>query len=165
MSLVADIAKSYWAPGVVVATRLRVVSEPQALATLMGACLLIFVGQWPLIARAAFLDPEIEFQARLGGAMLAWIFIMPLVIYVVTAVIWAATRTLRIDISGLAVRFVVFWGLLAATPIWLLHCLFRGFSGNNWVTDIVGISVLAALVWVWFGGFRAALRLSGGLDE
>ena len=66
MSLVADIAKSYWAPGVVVATRLRVVSEPQALATLMGACLLIFVGQWPVIARAAFLDPEIE----LSGA--AW---------------------------------------------------------------------------------------------
>ena len=35
----------------------------------MLACALIFVAQWPRLSRAAFLDPSIELNARLAGAL------------------------------------------------------------------------------------------------
>jgi hypothetical protein len=162
MSLVSDIVASYPSPTKVVGTKLRLVTEPQALAVLMGACLLIFVGQWPWLARSAYLDPSIELQARLGGSILAWLFVMPLALYAVSGFIFVGTRILKVPIRGVALRFVIFWGLLAATPIWLVHGAFRAFAGDIWLTDIIGIGVLATLVWVWFGGFRAAVRLDGG---
>ena len=36
-----------------------------------AACALLFVAQWPVHARAAFYDPAMPLEARLGGALLA----------------------------------------------------------------------------------------------
>jgi len=40
--------------------------EDRALATLLGACVILFIAQWPFHARAAYLDPSIPLEARLA---------------------------------------------------------------------------------------------------
>ena len=59
--------------------------EGRALATLIGACLLIFVAQWPGLARAAYVDPAIPLDARMGGALLGTLFLLPPIAYAVAA--------------------------------------------------------------------------------
>ena len=103
--------------------------EDRALATLFGACLLIFVAQWPGLSRAAHLEPEIPLDARLGGALMAWLFIAPLAAYVIAAVSHAVARLLGGRGSWFGARLALFWALLAASPLWLLNGLVAGLIG------------------------------------
>lgn len=157
MSIVRDILRSYHVPADVVRERLAVSGEAQALGILAISCLLIFIAQWPRLARLAHLDPTIELNARIGGALLAWIFVMPLIFYILSGLVWLVFRAFGVRLGGLSVRFPLFWALLAAVPLWLLHGFFAGFLGSSILTDLVGLAVLCAFLFVWVVGQRSAL--------
>jgi hypothetical protein len=71
MPVSTDILESYVRPRQVFRRKLDGgTDEGRALATLIGACLLIFVAQWPGLARAAHADPAIPLDARMGGALM-----------------------------------------------------------------------------------------------
>jgi hypothetical protein len=105
----------------------------------MGACLLVFVSQWPVLSRQAYLDPSVPLDARMGGALMAWLFIVPLAAYVM-----AAASHLLAKVGGgrgtwFGARLALFWALLAASPLWLLNGLVAGFIGPGPALNLVGV--------------------------
>ena len=84
MQITADIIRSWLHPRKVMARRLSEgAREDRALAYLMIACVLIFVAQWPRLARDAQFDPSTPLDVRLGGTLFGWLFIAPLALYTV----------------------------------------------------------------------------------
>jgi hypothetical protein len=164
VSVVRDIARTYVAPREVQARRVSgAAREDRALAILMGACVLIFVAQWPRLSREAFLDPAIGFDARLAGALFGWIMVMPLVFYAVAMVVQLFLRLLGVTGAGFASRITLFWALFASTPLWLLTGLTAGFAGSGLGLTITGIAALGAFVVFWMAGVSviAAQRSEG----
>ena len=158
MSIVRDIVRTYRAPRQVQARRLSGgVREDRALAVLMGACVLIFVAQWPRLSREAFLDPSIAFDARLAGALFGWIMVMPLVFYALAMFVQLLLRVLGVTGAGFASRAVLFWALLASTPLWLLAGLAAGFVGSGVGLTIMGVAALGAFVIFWMAGVSVIL--------
>lgn len=158
MSALTDIAATYRGPGRVVRRLLgRGQREDRALAMLMSACALVFVAQWPRLAREAHLSGE-ELNPMLGGSLLAWIIIMPLVLYLLAALAHICARLLGGRGSFYGARLALFWALLAAAPLVLLHGLVAGFIGPGPQLTVVGVLWCAVFLWFWISGMVAAER-------
>jgi len=150
MGLVADIKATYRGPRAVMRRHLAVGQrEDRALMYLFLACLMIFVAQWPRLQREAFFDDSIPFDARLGGALMAWIFLAPLGLYAIAALSHAIARMLGGQGSWYSARMALFWALLAASPLWLLNGLMAGFAGPGAQTTVTGAIALAVFVLFW----------------
>lgn len=152
MSLVLDIAATYRGPRRVI-RRLTAgpEQESRALMYLMVACGLIFVAQWPRLRREAFLDSAqaVPFDARLGGALLAWIFLVPLAMYAIAWVSRGIARVMGGRGTGYTARLALFWSLLAATPLWLFYGLLAGFSGPGPSLTFAGLVAFAVFLLFW----------------
>lgn len=153
MSIVLDIIRTYRAPREVMSRRIGPeIREDRALAVLMGACIVIFIAQWPRLAREAYLEPGIEFDALLAGTLFAWLFVAPLLFYVLALVLQAFLRLARRPVHGYVVRMALFWGLLAACPLFLLTGLTSGFVGQGAALSLVSALALIALIVFWGAG-------------
>ncbi|MDJ0629830.1 MAG: YIP1 family protein [Rhodobacter sp.] len=151
MAVATDIAAMYRAPRQTVRRLLTMgVREDRALLYLMLACALIFVAQWPRLAREAHLDAAVPLDARIGGALLAWFFLAPLLLYAVAAITRLAARLLGGRGTWYTARLALFWSLLAAAPMWLLSGLAAGFLGPGGALQ--GVSALALGVFLVFWG-------------
>ncbi len=156
MSVVRDILAMYRAPRDVAAHRVGGARrEDRALAYLVAACVLIFVSQWPRLAREAALQPDIDLQARLAGALFAWVMVMPLAFYIFAFVLFMILRLFDQGVNAYHVRAALFWALLASVPLWLLSGLTAGFVGMGAAYTIISTLCLAAIVVF----ARAGLRL------
>ena len=105
--------------------------DDRALATLMAACLLMFVAQWPGLSRAAHLDPSIPLDARIAGALMATIFLLPPIMYAIAAVSHLVARAFGGKGSFYGARLALFWALLCIAPLMLFHGLVAGFIGQG----------------------------------
>ena len=153
MSVTRDIVRTYRHPRQVL--RRRVAGGPRedrALAVLMAACFLVFVAQWPYLARLAHEDPSVTLQMRLGGALMGWLFIAPLGAYVLAAITHAAARLVGGRASWFKARMALFWALLAASPLWLLNGLVAGFIGPGPSLNLVGAVAIGAFGVFWGAG-------------
>ncbi|WP_025052962.1 hypothetical protein [Sulfitobacter noctilucae] len=156
MAATSDIIATYRRPGGVISSMLaRGPREDRALIYLMIACLLVFVAQTPRLAREAY-ETQTDLGMLLGAALMAWLFIAPLLFYVVAGLTYAIARLLRSKISAYGARLALFWALLASSPIILLWGLTAGFVGPGIQMTLVGILWFAAFMWFWIAGFRAA---------
>lgn len=159
MAIAGDILESYRAPGRVLARKLSAgPREDRALAILMIACFLMFVAQWPGLARAAHLDPSVPLEARMGGALMGLLFIVPLLAYGMAALSHLAARLFGGQGSWFGARLALFWALLSVSPLMLFQGLVAGFVGPGPAQSATGIVVLIAFLWLWLGGLRAAER-------
>lgn len=150
MPVTSDILASYRDPRAVIRRKLAAgVREDRALATLMGACGLIFVAQWPGLARAAHLTPEVPLDARIGGAMMGVVFLLPPLCYAVAALSHLVARAIGGAGSHFSARLAFFWALLAISPLMLLQGLVAGFIGPGPAFYGLGLVVLAAFGWLW----------------
>ena len=150
MSVVLDIARTYRAPREVIRRRCSgAPQESRALVTLMLACVIFFVAQWPYLARLAFEDPRIPLEARLGGALLGWVFMAPLVFYAIAALSHLVLRVFGGQASWYESRMALFWALLASSPIWLLNGLVGGFVGPGIAMTIVGTLAMIVFLTFW----------------
>lgn len=158
MSAITDIAATYRGPGGVLRRLLaRGQREDRALAILMAGCALVFVAQWPRLAREAHLTGQ-DLNPLLGASLLGWIIIMPLVLYLLAGVAHIIARVLGGQGSFYGARLALFWALLAASPLLLLHGLVAGFIGPGPQLVLVGALWCAVFLWFWFGGMVAAER-------
>lgn len=123
--------------------------EDRALAVLMGACSLIFVAQWPALSRAATLDPSVPLDARIGGALMATVFILPIALYALAAISHLVAKAFGGKGSHSGARLALFWALLCTTPLMLLNGLVAGFLGQGLQATLVGVIVLLAFLWLW----------------
>ena len=163
MRLVPDILASYRAPRKVVARRLaQGAREDLNLIVLMLACALIWVAQWPVHARAAYLAPEVPLAARLGGAAMAVLFMLPLLLYGLAAIAHLAARLVGGQAGWGGARFALFWALLAAAPLWLLNGLTLGLLGPGGPATLTGLAALGGFLIFWAAGVLAAEFPKGG---
>lgn len=163
MSVGADILRAYRAPRAVFLRRLGdTVREDRALAVLMVACVLIFAAQAPRLQRLA-LETGDELNPLLGGALFAWLFIVPLAAYAIAALSHLIARLLGGAGSWFGARFALFWALLVASPLWLLWGLVAGFIGAGPAENAVGALALAAFVIHWAVNLVTAERGAGAV--
>lgn len=152
MAITRNIAATYRGPGRVVQRLLSLGErEDRALAYLMGACVLIFIAQLPRLAREAHLTGQ-ELNMLMGATLMAWVFIAPLLFYVIAFLARLVAQVLGGKGTAYGARLVLFWALLATTPLILLHGLIAGFIGPGVQLQLVGIVWCATFLWFWIGG-------------
>ncbi len=150
MSVSRDMIRAWRQPRAVMAKLLAMGQrEDRALAFLMGACFLIFLSQWPSLARQAHETGE-ELTQLMSYALLGWIFIWPLLFYAVAGLSHLIAKLIGGKGSFYSARLALFWSLLATAPAALLYGLLSGFNGQVAGTHLVGgIWGLAfAVIWV-----------------
>src|SRR6056297_3607009 len=104
MSVSREIVATYRGPGRVIRRLLSDgAHEGRALAILMGACLIVFVAQWPRLSREAHLTGQ-ELNPLLGGALLGWVFIAPLIFYLIAFLSHMVLWVLKRPSTGYATR-------------------------------------------------------------
>jgi hypothetical protein len=123
--------------------------DDRALAILMAACVLLFVAQWPALSRAAHFDRAVPLDARMGGALMATVFILPLILYAVAALSHLAALAFGGKGSHYGARLALFWALLCTAPLMLFHGLIAGFIGQGPQLIGAGFIVAAAFLWLW----------------
>lgn len=156
MPVTADIAASYRRPRTVVRDQLaRGASEPRALAILMGACVVLFIAQWPGLARQAHLQ-QVDLQPMMMGTLFAMVAVLPLLLYALAALTQLGARIIRRPVGGYGARFALFWALLAASPVFLLAGLVEGFIGPGPSLSLVEFLALTVFAFFWISGLRAA---------
>jgi len=157
MSVTRDIVASWRTPRPVMRRLLAAgPREDRALAYLMLACAIVFVAQWPQLARAAHLDPSVPLDARIGGALMAWLFLAPLIFYA-----WAALARLVAGLlggtgQGHGARLALFWSLLVVSPLWLVHGLVAGFVGKGAILTGIGGLLFVAFFYIWLSNLCEA---------
>lgn len=157
MSITRSILATYRSPSRAVRRLLQGGQrEDRALAYLFAGCLLVFVSFLPQAARQAHLSPDVPLEARIGGAILGWLILMPLILYVVAGLSHLLARIVGGKGTWFGARIALFWALLAAAPLWLFHGLIAGFIGPGPGRSVVGgIAALAFLIF-WLAGLREA---------
>ena len=149
MALTTDILRSYRQPRQMLRQRLQGgVREDRALAYLMLACFLVFISQWPRLARIAEVE-ERDLQPLIGGALLGWLFMAPLFFYLLAGLVRLIAGLLGGQGSGYAERMALFWSLLVISPLWLLHGLTAGIIGAGPALTSVGVVTVVAFVIIW----------------
>ncbi|MBF9029669.1 YIP1 family protein [Rhodobacterales bacterium HKCCE3408] len=184
MAVTTDILASYRRPRRVFAgIRARGGGERLALVYLMAAMVLGFVSQLPSVQRRSILPaPELEaairaesadvrpiegldvpanmvdakFQALMSAELVVWFLILPLAFYLLALVGYGLARLLGVRLSGLDARLALFWALLAAIPLKLLHGLVAGLIGAGAAQTTVGILWLVVFLWFWISNLREA---------
>ncbi len=158
MAVTTDIVATYWGPAAVIRKLLgQGTREDRALVYVMAGCLIVFVAQLPRLSRVAHLTGQ-DFQMLMGGTLLAWVFIMPLVLYILAFVARMIGRLLGGQGTGYGARLALFWAVLASSPLILLHGLVAGFIGAGPALTAVGLVWVSAFGWFWIGGSLAQER-------
>ncbi len=149
MTITSDILATYRRPRAVIRAKTATPREDRALATLIGACVLIFVAQWPAQSRAAFIDPAVPLDARMGATLLGIVFILPLLAYVLAALSHVMARLIGGQGTWFSSRMALFWALLAGAPMFLLLGLLRGFLGETIAVFSAGLVILVTFLTLW----------------
>lgn len=156
MPVTTDIAATYRRPRAVMRRLLAMPPhEGRALAIVMAGCVVVFIGQWPRLAREAHLNGQ-ELNMLLGGALLAWVFMMPLVLYALAFFSHLVQRVFGGAGGGYSSRLALFWAFLASSPLILLHGLVAGFIGPGPGLQLVGLVWIAVFLWFWLSNLREA---------
>ena len=149
MSLTRNILRSYRDPaGVVRGLAQGDLREPQVMFFALLACGLIFVAQWPILSRAATLDPSVTFEQRMGGAMFGIMFLLPLVLYGLAALLKLGLRLSGRSVPGILARLALFWSLLVVTPLMLVQGGLSAFLGPVGLTQGFGFVVLLVFLYI-----------------
>ena len=124
MALTSDIVATYKGPSRVVGRFLgQGRNEVRALLFVLIAGLLMFIAAAPYQAREAQLNPDGPLEVRLYWSAFLFIFIVPLLLYGLAALVWVVTKVARMPVSGYEVRYTLLWALLASAPVKLLQGL------------------------------------------
>ena len=154
MSVVINISKTYFKPSQTFSKLFAAgASEKENLAYLVGGCVISFVAQWPAQSRQAFINQQ-PVDELMGAILLSNLFLLPLIFYLVSAIIFIFAKTFKSNILGAELRLIIFWSYLASTPILLFVGLVEGFFGKNYHYYIIaGLWLSVFLVFV-YSGFR-----------
>ncbi len=149
MSVTGDIFRSYRYPRAVIANKLaQGAREDRAIATLLGACLLMFISNLPSLARQAHME-ETSLLRLLSYSVYGLFFFFPLIAYMLAAVTRILALPLRPTGGWYAARLALFWALFATTPLMLLNGLVSGFVENQSARNTVGLLWLVGFLWLW----------------
>lgn len=132
--------------------------ERAKLVVLMTAMLIFLIAQAPANARMAQLDPSVPFQARMGGALLAVMFMMPILAYAVASLVTILIRLTPWHLRQEDSRLALFWALLAVAPAMLLAGLVAGMIGQGPALTLVQAICGIGFLMIWGAGIAALAR-------
>lgn len=165
MAISTEMLRSWRAPGQAVRRQLAAgVGDPRALAYLIAACGLIFVAQWPRLAREAHLDPSVPLDARVGAALMGWMFIAPLFFYGLAALSHLVARAFGGRGTWFGARLALFWSLLVSVPLWLLSGLTAGFIGPGPALTLTGVLLAVGFLGHWIAALAGAEGFGAAAD-
>jgi hypothetical protein len=181
MAVTRDIPRAWVRPGRVMRERLAGAgSERVAFVYLAVASVLGFAAALPGLVRQSRLpDPAFEaairaeasesrimtvpaditdakFEALMSGALMGWIFIVPILAYALAWLSHLIARALGGRGTGLEARHALFWAFLASTPALLLAGLTTGFVGEGPASALTGTLWISGFVWIWINSLHAA---------
>lgn len=163
MSIFYDVMMAWRAPRSMIRTKLAAgVREDRALAVIMGAGMLAFVAQTPVLARAAHFDAAIPLDARLGGAVMACLFFLPLLAYFIGFISHLVAKLFASHSTSYRARLALFWAFLAVTPAMMLQGLVSGFLGHGAVLNAVQLLVTLGFLRIWLNMLIAAVHPDAG---
>lgn len=149
MAVTTDIARTFRGPRALMRERLAEGRrEDRAVAFLIVGCLMVFVAQWPRLAREAELG-GLELDRLIAYSFFAWLMVMPIVFYALAAVSHLLVRLVGGRGSHYGARLALFWTLVATAPLMLLQGLVAGFTGPGPQADVLGALWLAAFLGIW----------------
>ncbi|MEP3918744.1 YIP1 family protein [Ascidiaceihabitans sp.] len=158
MGVSTNIVATYKGPARVVRGLLAMgPREDRVLAYLMAACVITFIAQLPRLARQAHIE-GLELNMLLGASLMAWVFIAPLMLYILAGLARGVGMVLRGNGTGYGARLALFWAMLATSPLLLLHGLVAGFIGPGLELQIVGLIWFLCFAWFWIAGSLAQER-------
>lgn len=152
--VVPRILASWRRPGRVV-RGLAPVSEGALLAILMAAMVVFLIAQAPGHARAAVEDPSIPLGGRMAGAVMAVIFLWPLIAYAVAALSGFLAKLAGWHIAPVDARLALFWALFAVAPAMLLSGLVAGLIGPGAALNVTSTITGLGFLFIWGAGFHA----------
>ena len=164
MSASGDILRTYRAPRAVMRRLLEALErddrpEARLLVYLLAGCFLIFVGQVPglmaLPLAGADAPPR---EALLGITFFGWLFVWPLIFYVLAALSHLAMRAFGAGGSYRASRAALFWTVLAASPLMLLRGAVQATFGAGAALTAVDLLVALAFFALWSLSLLEAAR-------
>ena len=154
MSLLGNILKSYSRPRAVIEEFMDDgVREDRALGFLAGGCVITFIAQWPPLARQAYIEGQ-ELDMLMGAALYGWIFLAPLLFYILAGLVQFVGYLLGSTRSGVQTRTVIFWAFLATAPLLLVVGVIEGFLGPSAMKTFVEVIWLASFIWFVVVGLR-----------
>jgi hypothetical protein len=166
MSVSRDIVASWRRPRQVLRSMLNHGRrEDRAIAFVMIACFLMFVGQWPKLSREAFLDPSVPLQARLAITFFSMMMVMPLMLYVFAGISHLVAKLFRGRGTFYSARLALFWSLLVTAPLSLLNGLVAGFIGQGPASDATGLVTLLGFLVIWLACLIEAERAPEAVTE
>ncbi|MDV7144984.1 YIP1 family protein [Tropicimonas sp. TH_r6] len=127
MSATGEILRSYRAPRKVMRrllAALEVDDRPEArlMVYLLAGCLIIFAGQVPGLAAMPLEQSDAPpREALLGITFFGWLFVWPLIFYLLAALSHLVARLLGASGSFRDARAALFWTVLAVSPLMLLR--------------------------------------------
>lgn len=158
MPVTTDILATYRGPGRVMRRMLsRGPREDRALVFLMLGCAIVFVAQLPRLSREAHMGGQ-DLNMLMGATLLAWMFLAPLLLYAIAGLSHVLAHVLGGQGNGYGARLALFWSLLAASPLVLLHGLVAGFIGPGPGLQAIGVIWLGVFLWFWLSGLKTAQR-------
>lgn len=164
MAVTTNIFRSWRKPREVMRELLsRGPREDLSIGYVMAACLVIFVAQWPRLARAQQFelygpDGASDFQMNAGITFFSMMVVWPLALYAIAALTRLIAKIFGGKGTHNSARLALFWALLASTPLLLLHGLTMGFIGPGDAATLVGAVWAALFLWIWTQCFWVAER-------
>jgi hypothetical protein len=110
--------------------------------------ILAFIAQYPRAARIAAQTPDSPLAPLLLGNAYGLLVALPLC-YGLAALGQGVARLLGGQGTWFGGRLALFWSLVAATPLVLLHGLTYGILGAGLQASLVGIAAFAAFAIFW----------------
>ncbi|MCB1406697.1 MAG: YIP1 family protein [Rhodobacteraceae bacterium] len=163
MPVSTDILRSYRAPRAVLrGLQQGQRREARILVYLLVACGLVYVAQWPRLARQAHFDDSVPLEALMSGALFGVMFLAPLIFYAIGGVMGLVLRAFVRGIDGFDVRLALFWALLVVSPLMLLQGLVSGLIGPGREAMLSGALVFVVFAAVLIAGLRVALEAARG---
>jgi len=158
MALSSDIVATYRQPGKVVARLMEMgTREDRALVFVMGAAFVMFIAQWPGLAREAHLAGT-PLSISIGKAFVIVVFGLPLALYFVGFVTHWIARALGGKGTAFGSRLALFWAFLAMSPLLLFYGLVAGFVGPGTQAELVKLLCWLVFLWFWIAGLRTVHR-------
>jgi hypothetical protein len=158
MSVSRDIPRAWVKPQTVMAEHMaRGRYDDRGFLFLMLGCLMVFVAQLPRLSREA-VDTGDDFMLLVGGTLMAWVFVAPLLLIALAALSHLVARAMGGGRAGWAPsRLALGWSLLACAPAFLLHGLTGGFVGPDHPGfTLVGGLALGGFFWLWLNSLYVA---------
>ena len=184
MAVSSDILRAYRQPREVFRGLLdRGVTDRLGLVFLALAMALSFVSQLPSVTRRSRTpDAELEaairaeagevrqiegtqvpqdmvdakFQLFIAQELMVWFFILPLLFYGIAMLGGFVARRLGAELDGVTSRVALFWALLVAVPMKLVHGVVYGVVDSGPILMLAGLPWFAVLLWAWVSNLRVA---------